>query len=128
MRLFQEPEIPKTQENRMTTRVKKLKGKLGFHDMPDPDLLKQLNTVHDRMNGNSAFSKPPVDMVIFKAGIDRLTVLVSEAEDGGKKAISAKKKQREEMIKQVTQLGHYVEFASNDDPATFITSGFVAAA
>ena len=57
----------------------------------------------------------------------RFTVLVTDAEDGGKKAIAAKKKQREEMIKQYTLLGHYVEAASNGDPAVFHTSGFIAA-
>jgi hypothetical protein len=31
------------------------------------------------------------------------------------------------MIKQTTLLGHYVGLASNDDPAIFATSGFVAA-
>jgi hypothetical protein len=116
------------QENRMTTKVQKLKAKLGFHGTSEPDLLKQLNTVHDGMKGNAAFPNPPVDIPTFKSGIDKLTVLVSEAEDGGKKAISAKKKQRAEMVKQVTLLGHYVEALSNGDPATFNTSGFVAAA
>ena len=90
-------------------------------------MLKQLNTVHDGMNGNSAFPAPPVDMTIFKKGIDLFTVLITDAEDGGKKAIAAKNKQREEMIKEVTHLGHYVEAASNDDLATFRTSGFVPA-
>jgi hypothetical protein len=79
------------------------------------------------MNGNPAFSNTPVDMATFKSGIDTLSVLVTDAADGGKKTIAAKKKQREVMIKQVTLLGHYVEIASNDDPATFSTSGFVAA-
>ena len=111
----------------MATKVKKLKALLGLNETPDPDLLKQLNAAHDGMNGNSAFSTPPVDMQTFKAGIDKLTVLVTDAEDGGKKAISAKKKQREEMIKQYTLLGHYVEAASNDDPAVFHTSGFTLA-
>ena len=45
--------------------------------------------------------------------------------DGGKKAKAAKTKQRPFMVKQVTLLGHYVEAASNDDPAVFSTSGFV---
>jgi hypothetical protein len=114
-------------ENRMTTKVKKIKALIGFQGTTDTDLLKRLNTAHDGMNGNPAFSTPPVDMATFKSGIDSLTVLVTEAEDGGKKAISAKNKQRELMIKQYTLLGHYVEVASNDDPATFNTSGFVAA-
>ena len=111
----------------MTTKVKKIKALLGFHGTADTDLLKRLNTAHDGMNGNPAFPTPPVDMPTFKSGIDSLTVLVSEAEDGGKKAISAKNKQRELMIKQYTLLGHYVEATCNDDPATFNTGGFVAA-
>src|SRR5437660_12836253 len=58
----------------MTTKVKKIKAKLGFHGTTDADVLKQLNTVHDGMNGNSAFPTPPVDMTIFKKGIDLFTV------------------------------------------------------
>jgi len=111
----------------MTTKVKKIKALLGFHGTTDTDLLQRLNAAHDGVNGNPAFSTPPVDMTTFKSGIDSLTVLVTDAADGGKKAISAKNKQRELMIKQYTLLGHYVEAASNDDPATFNTSGFVAA-
>ena len=111
----------------MTNKVKKLKALLGFHKTSDPDLLIQLNVVHDHMNGNPAFPTPPVDMTTFKSGIDLFNTLVTDAEDGGKKTISAKNKQREAMIKHVTLLGHYVEAASNDDLATFNTSGFVAA-
>src|SRR5207237_9869618 len=111
----------------MTNKVKKLKALLGFHKTSDPDLLKQLNVVHDHMNGNPAFPTPPVDMTTFKSGIDLFNTLVTDAEDGGKKTISAKNKQREAMIKHVTLLGHYVEAVSNDDLATFNTSGFVAA-
>ena len=111
----------------MSTKVKKIKALLGFQKTADADFLKQLNAVHDGLNGNSAYPAPPVDMATFKKEIDSFTVLVTDAEDGGKKAISAKRKQREAMVKIVTQLGHYVEAACNDDVATFNTSGFVAA-
>ena len=111
----------------MSTKVKKIKALLGFQRTSDADFLKQLNAVHDGLNGNSAYPAPPVDMATFKKEIDSFTVLVTDAEDGGKKAISAKRKQREAMVKIVTQLGHYVEAACNDDVATFNTSGFVAA-
>ena len=111
----------------MTTKVKKLKALVGFHGTSDADLIGQLNAVHDGMNGNSAFPVPAVDMATFKSGIDGFTILVTDAADGGKKAIAAKNKQREVMIKQVTLLGHYVEAACNDDLAVFKTSGFVAA-
>jgi hypothetical protein len=52
--------------------------------------------------------------------------LTTDALDGGKRTISAKRKQREAVIKMTTQLGHYVEAASNNDLATFTTSGFTA--
>jgi hypothetical protein len=111
----------------MTTKVKKLKALLGSHGTSDADLLKQFMTVHDHMNGNSTFPTPPVDMTTFKSGIDLFNTLVADAEDGGKRAISAKNKQREVMVRQYTLLGHYVEAACNDDLAAFNTSGFVAA-
>jgi len=114
-------------EECMTTKVKKIKALLGLKGTSDPEVLKLLNAAHDGMNGNPAFSGAPIDMPTFKAGIDKFTVLVTDAEDGGKKAISAKKKQRAEMVKQYTLLGHYVEAVSNDDPALFHTSGFVLA-
>jgi hypothetical protein len=109
------------------TKVKKIKALLGFHRTSDADLLKVLNTVHDSMKGNPAYATPPVDLDTFKTEIDSFTVLVTDAADGGKKAKSAKNKQREVVIKMVTLLGHYVEAACNDDTATFNTSGFTAA-
>src|ERR1051326_5450416 len=114
-------------EVQMTTKVKKIKALLGFHGVKDTDFLRQLNQVHDGMNGNPKFPSPPLDIAVFKSGIDTLTVLVTDAADGGKKAIAAKNKQREVMVKQVTLLGHYVEAVCDDDPAIFSTSGFVAA-
>src|SRR5215467_14627281 len=101
------------------TKVKKIRALLGFHKTSDPDLLKLLNTVHDGMKGNPAYAAPPVDLVTFKTEIDSFTSLVTDAADGGKRAISAKNKQREVVIKMVTLLGHYVESACNDDTATF---------
>ena len=53
---------------------------------------------------------------------------IVDAEDGGKKAITALAKQRVAVIKMYTLLGHYVETACNDDLATFTTSGFTQAA
>jgi hypothetical protein len=79
------------------------------------------------MTGNVAFPTPPVEMVAFKAAIASYDMFTTDALDGGKKAISAKKKQREAVSKMATQLGHYVWAASNNDLATFHTSRFEAA-
>jgi hypothetical protein len=111
----------------MTTKVKKLKALLGFHGISDADLLGQLHAVHEGMNGNSAYANPPVDMPTFKSGIDAFSALITDAADGSKKAIAAKNKQREVVIRQIKLLGHYVEAMCDDDLAVFKTSGFVPA-
>jgi len=110
-----------------TEHVKKIKPLLNFSKIPDPDLLKRLHAIRDGVTGNPAFASPPVDMATFKAGVDAYDTLATNALDGGKKAISAKKKQREIVIKMAMQLGHYVWAASNNDLATFNTSGFEVA-
>ena len=89
------------------SKVKTIKALLGFHRTSDADLLKFLNTVHDGLKGNSVYATPPVDLATFKTDIDSFTVLVTDAADGGKKAISAKNKQRQVVIKMVKLLGHY---------------------
>jgi len=111
----------------MTTKVKKLKALLGLQGTSDTDFIQMLLNADKGVTGNSNFPTPPVDLVTFKSGIDTLSTLVTDAADGGKKAITAKNKQRGVMEKQYTLLGHYVEAVSNDDPAVFSTSGFVGA-
>src|ERR1051326_7357824 len=104
-----------------------IKAKLGLHDVSDTDTVKALMTAYNSLVGNPKFPNPPVDLATYKAGIDHFSALIIDAEDGGKKAISAKNKQRPVVIKMYTQLGHYVEAACNDDLATFNTSGFTQA-
>jgi hypothetical protein len=102
----------------------KIKAKLGLHGVSDTDAAKAFMTSYEGLLNNSKFPNPPVDLATYKSGIDQFTALIIDAEDGGKKAISAKDKQRVAVIKMYTQLGHYAEAACNDDLATFITSGF----
>ena len=111
----------------VTDKAKKVKASLAFTRLPDADLIKQLEAILTGVDGNPKFPTPPVDMPTFKTAIDIFNTLTTDALDGGKKAISAKRKQRQEVIKLATQLAHYVEAASNNDLATFNTSGLVAA-
>ena len=106
--------------------IKKIKAKLGFHGVSDSDVLKAGNTAYDGLLNNSAYPNPPVPLSAFRQGLDSFSALIVDAEDGGKKSISAKNKQRAAVIKMYEQLGHYVEAACNGDPATFNTSGFTA--
>ena len=110
----------------MSTKVKKIKAYLGFGKTSDADLQKVLEAVLNGMTNNSAYPNPPVALADFKSAIDSFSVLVTDALDGGKNVISAKRKQREAVVKMVTLLGHYVEAACNEDVATFNTSGFTA--
>jgi len=101
-----------------------IKAKLGLHRVSDTDTVKAFMTSYEGLLNNPKFPTPPVDLAAFKSGIDQYSALIIDAEDGGKRAISAKDKQRPVVIKMYTQLGHYVEAACNDDLATFNTSGF----
>ena len=104
----------------------KIKAKLAFHNVSDADAQQQFLAVLKGMKNNPAYPNPPVDMATYEKGVDSFATLLTDAQDGGKKALSAKDKQRVAMIKMHTLLGHYVEVACNDDPATFNTSGFIA--
>jgi len=101
-------------------------AKLGLHGVLDSEVVKTLTVTYNGLLNNPAFPNTPVDLAVYKAGIDSFAALVVDAEDGGTKAIKAKDKQRVEVIRMYTLLGHYVEAACNDDVATFNTSSFTA--
>jgi hypothetical protein len=105
-----------------------IKAKLGLQGVADMDVVKALTAAYNGVLNNSAFSTPPFDLASFKAGIDKFSALIIDAGDGGKKAISAKNKQRVAVIEMYTQLGHYVESACNNDVTIFNISGFTQVA
>src|SRR6266704_5051466 len=104
----------------------KIKAKLAFHGVSDADALQQFSAVLQGLKNNPAYPNPLVDMATYETGVDSFATLLTDAQDGGKKAVSAKDKQRVAVIKMYTLLGHYVQSACNDDPAIFNTSGFIA--
>ena len=106
------------------TKVKKLKALFDFVRVPDETFVSRLTVIHDKMLGNTAFPTPLVDLAVFKTGITNYAAAAAAALDGGKQAKADKKKQHEALVKMAEQLGHYVEANSNDDPATFTSSGF----
>ena len=112
--------------NTITDAIKKIKAKLGFHGVSDSDVLKAGNTAYDGLSANSAYPTPPVALPVFRQTLDTYGALIVDAEDGGKRAVSALRKQRRLVLQMYVQLGHYVEAACSDDLATFNTSGFTA--
>src|SRR5258708_5164051 len=105
-----------------------IKAKLGLHGVSNSETATALMAAYNGVLNNSAYPNPPVALPTYKAGIDLYAALIVDAEDGGKKAITALNKQRVEVIKMYTLLGHYVETVCNGDLATFTTSGFTQAA
>ena len=103
---------------------KKIKALLGCARLKDGDFVTRLNAVHDGLNGNLAYTTPPIDIATLKTNIDTFTADVAAAEDGGKTAVTAKNKQRIVVIKMLEHLAHYVEANCKDDLNTFTSSGF----
>jgi Fibronectin type III domain len=108
----------------MVTIVKKLKVLFTFLRLPSDGLVSRLTQIHDKMAGNAAFPNPPVDMAVFLTAITTFAASVVVALDGSKQAKAILQKQREGLVQMAEQLGHYVEAASNNDPATITSSGF----
>jgi hypothetical protein len=111
----------------MTTKTPKpklIKPLEGYTAMTDADLVARGTAVQTGMTGNSNFQNPPVDLTAFKADIDSLSTLISEALDGSKKVVAQKNKQRQVVIKSIKLLARFVEVHSNGDPAIFKSSGF----
>ncbi|HEY2384001.1 MAG TPA: hypothetical protein VGK48_22735 [Terriglobia bacterium] len=106
--------------------IQKIKAKLNFHGVSDTDVLNAGNTGYNGLLSNPAFPNTPVPLPTVRQDLDSFSALIVDAEDGGNKAISAKNKQRAEVLRVYTLLGHYVEATCNNDPATFNTSGFTA--
>jgi hypothetical protein len=74
------------------------------------------------------YTKPPIDLNVYGAGINAYTSSIPAALDGSKTATAQKNKLRGAAIRMYAQLAHYVAANCNDDLATFLLSGFQAKA
>ena len=110
-----------------TTKVPKIKPLEGYSGMSDADIVQRGTAIQTGMTGNSNFPNPPADLTALKTNIESLSALMAEAQDGSKKVIAQKNRQRETVIKMLRLLGRYVEVTSNGDMTIFTSSGFLAA-
>ena len=106
--------------------IKTIKAVLGLTRVTDVDFLARLNKVYEGLLNNAAYPTPPVDMPGFKAAIDAYSAAITAALDGGKSAITARDKRRNDVAIMYRLLGHYVEATAKEDMNTFVSSGFVA--
>lgn len=108
-------------------KVPKVKPLENYDRMSDMDVSVRGTAVVTGLNGNVHFTTLPVDLTILKADIDSFSALRAEAEDGSKKVIAQKDKQRQVVVDKLRILGRYVEVQSSGDLAIFTSSGFPAA-
>ena len=104
--------------------TKQLHVKFGYGPLTDKDVATAAVAVVDGLTGNLKLTNPPINPADLKAQIDIYASLIAAAEDGGKKAITERKKQRAVVVKMLRTLGHWVEMSCNDDPAILQSSGF----
>src|SRR5689334_14863370 len=107
-----------------TAKPKPIRAVVGFRAATDADVQARASAVLAGMTGNVNFPTPPIDMNTLKAAIDTFAAAITAAMDGSKKAIAARHKDREAVIKILRQLGMYVEAIAYEDMAIFTTSGF----
>ncbi|HLH31435.1 MAG TPA: fibronectin type III domain-containing protein [Terriglobia bacterium] len=96
----------------------------GFTKLVGPNLLSRLDAVVKGLDGNAAYPSLPVDLTTAKAAGASYAASLADALDGGKKALVARNKQRENVIQILRQLAHYVELNCKNDLGTFLSSGF----
>jgi hypothetical protein len=108
----------------IATIPKLIKAALDFKKMLPEQLLALGYTILKALTGNANFPTPPVDLGKLKAVLDAYSVLIGEAKDGGKKAITARNKQGEEVIQMLRALAMYVELNCKGDMNTFLSGGF----
>src|SRR5947207_4379675 len=66
------------------------------------------------------FPNPPYDQATFKGQVDTYQISITNALDGGKKAIVVRNHEGVVLIKMLRQLVHYAEAACKDDIPTFL--------
>src|SRR5262249_41955997 len=101
---------------------------LGGYDKKSPtEILAYANSVHAGVfTDPTDYPAPPIDEATFKGAIDTLSVKITAAQDGGKRAIAERNHQEQVVIKMMRQLSRYAEDACKDDMTTFLKSGFQA--
>src|SRR5262249_47495152 len=66
-----------------------------------------------------------IEPALLKTTLDDLSIAIGDAVDGGKKALHERDRPREDVIRMLRILAHYVEATCNDDMAAFLSSGFL---
>ena len=100
-----------------------IKAALNFQKLLPEQVLSQGQALWKGLNGNSNYTRLPVDLDVVKADLDSYAAAIVDAKDGGKKAITLRDKQGEVVIRTIKALALYVELNCKDDMNIFLSSG-----
>jgi len=98
---------------------------IGITRMRDDDLLRLGLTIHEAMLDNPYFVNPTPSLATLAEKLDDYTIKLANAKKRGSMEDTAlKNESREELIKVIQHLGHYVNMASGGRLAVVLSSGF----
>ena len=107
---------------------KQVRVRLGYGRLSNEQVATEAVAAIDGLTDNPKFVNPPIALADLKARVETFASMIAAANDGGRKAIVERDKQRAVVVKMLRQLGHWVEANCGDDPVTLKSSGFQLAA
>jgi hypothetical protein len=111
-----------------TSDIAKLKIVHKFERTKVAGVLSRGYTVYTDMGVQAnVFTTTPIPLATLKQDLDNLTVSAAAANDGAKKDIAQRKKDRRVVEQDLELLSAYVLRVANGDPAIVASSGFVLA-
>lgn len=106
-----------------TKKPPKIRVVKGYGRYADQPLLAAGSAAVEGLDANTDLPNPPFPASVLKPEVIKLGELIG-ANDGGKKAIADKNKQKAVVVKMLEQDAHYVEVTANNDPNIIGKSGF----
>jgi hypothetical protein len=103
---------------------KLIKAAVDFGRLLPEQLVALGDAVVKGLTGNANFTNVPVDLNALKTELDAYSVSITEARDGGKKAITSRNHHGQNVIRMLRVLAAYVESNCKDDMNIFLSSGF----
>jgi Fibronectin type III domain len=98
--------------------------KLNYSGLSHTEVATEAVAVVDGLTNNPNFTAPPITPADLKAQVDIYVSLIAAANDGGKKTIIERDKQRAVVVKMLRQLGHWVEANCKEDAGILKSSGY----
>src|SRR5437763_13261802 len=106
------------------TNESKVRVARNFGRLTNDQLATVGTAVATDMDGNPQVPAPPVRITDFKVRLQIFIAAIAAAQDGGKKAIAERNKQRRDFIRMMKKQADYVEEIAGTDVTVVTNAGF----